>query len=52
MVLCAKGKVRNSRAPALMQRTSSSESAFMEYTITVAEPLAQMLSTSSNAYSG
>ena len=35
-----------------MQRTSNSGSALSEYTITVAAPLAQMLSTSSSAISG
>ncbi len=43
---CANGRVRNSRAPARMQRTSSSGSALSEYTITVANPSAPTLSTS------
>ena len=50
--LRSNGSVRNSRAPARMQRTSSSGSVLSEYTITVAAPLAPMLSTSSSAYSG
>ena len=45
------GSVRNSRAPARMQRTSNSGSELSEYTITVATPFAQILSTSSSASS-
>ena len=50
--LCSSGSVRNSRAPARMHRTRSSGSALSEYTITVANPSALMLSTSLSANSG
>src|SRR6266700_7960954 len=46
------GSVRNSRAPARMQRIISSESATDEYTITVDWLLAHILSTRSSAASG
>src|SRR3954462_8047152 len=46
------GNARNSRAPARMQRIISSESAFDEYTITVADPSAHSASTRSRAASG
>ncbi len=50
--LVVTGWVRNSRAPARMQRTSISGYTCSEYTITVTALLLQMLSTRSRACSG